>query len=156
MTWYAYQSKPRESALARRNLAEQGLTAYVPDLGDEPFGYGFLDCERVPWECNSTPGVLRLLPFADRPQAIPDDAIAVVREVERSLAEVVAKMQQDDGPEPLVAGMARTMVANLLRSVGIAVTVKSRVEMSHAAPPRAARLKRSPRKRFAHGEVRTP
>ena len=89
--WHLITFRPNQSTRAERNLAEQGVTCYVPRIGKsakartrrrELFpGYGFIrtsDAGRLS-AVSSTPGVSRLLRFNDRPALISDDWVSAIK-----------------------------------------------------------------------------
>jgi len=89
--WYVITFRPNQSTRAERNLAEQGVTCYVPRIRKsakactrrrELFpGYGFIrtsDAGRLS-AVSSTPGVSRLLRFNDRPALISDGWISAIK-----------------------------------------------------------------------------
>jgi transcription antitermination factor NusG len=88
--WYVITFRPNQSTRAERNLAEQGVTCYVPRMKSvkalkrrrELFpGYGFIrsgDAVRLS-AVSSTPGVARLLQFNDRPAIISDDWVSAIK-----------------------------------------------------------------------------
>jgi transcriptional antiterminator RfaH len=89
--WHVITFRPNQSTRAERNLAEQGVTCYVPRIGKsakvrtrrrELFpGYGFIrlgDAHRLS-AVSSTPGVSRLLRFNDRPALISDDWVSAIK-----------------------------------------------------------------------------
>jgi len=89
--WHVITFRPNQSTRAERNLAEQGVTCYVPRIGKsakartrrrELFpGYGFIrtsDEGRLS-AVSSTPGVARLLRFNDRPALISDDWVSAIK-----------------------------------------------------------------------------
>ena len=89
--WYVITFRPNQSTRAERNLAEQGVTCYVPRIGKsakartrrrELFpGYGFIrpgDAHRLR-AVSSTPGVARLLRFNDRYALISDDWLSAIK-----------------------------------------------------------------------------
>jgi len=90
--WHVITFRPNQSTRAERNLAEQGVTCYVPRIGNsakartrrrELFpGYGFIrtsDAGRLS-AVSSTPGVSRLLRFNDRPALISDGWVSAIKE----------------------------------------------------------------------------
>ena len=89
--WHVITFRPNQSTRAERNLAEQGVTCYVPRIGPsakarttrrELFpGYGFIrtsDADRLS-AVSSTPGVSRLLRFNDRPALISNDWVSAIK-----------------------------------------------------------------------------
>ena len=89
--WHVITFRPNQSTRAERNLAEQGVTCYVPRIGKsakartrrrELFpGYGFIrpsDAGRLS-AVSSTPGVARLLRFNDRPALISDEWVSAIK-----------------------------------------------------------------------------
>jgi len=89
--WHVITFRPNQSTRAERNLADQGVTCYVPRIGKsakarttrrELFpGYGFIrpgDADRLS-AVSSTPGVSRLLRFNDRPALISDDWVSAIK-----------------------------------------------------------------------------
>lgn len=139
MRWYALMTKPHESRLARRKLTEAGYQVRALECNGEPLtAYLFIRAERPPTAAHYVEGVLRLLPSVTAPVALSDDDWRAIEEIERSLQEAVSARPRPTDPETTIAGMAKSMVANLLRSRFSRVTVRERVEPDEY-PPRTGR-----------------
>ena len=95
--WYVVQARPRQEKRAEVNLSRQGYRVWMPvmersrrrakrfETGHAPLfpQYLFveLDIGREPWRAiNGTFGVKRLLADGPRPQALPDEFVAALRE----------------------------------------------------------------------------
>ena len=95
--WYVVQTRSRQEQRAQINLARQGYRVWMPvmersrrrakriETGHAPLfpQYLFveLDIGREPWRAiNGTFGVKRLLADGPRPQALPDEFVAALRE----------------------------------------------------------------------------
>ena len=95
--WYVVQTRPRQEQRAEVNLTRQGYRVWMPvmersrrrakrfETGHAPLfpQYLFveLDIGREPWRAiNGTFGVKRLLADGARPQALPDEFVAALRE----------------------------------------------------------------------------
>ena len=139
MRWWCLMAKPQEQRLARRKLTEAGYSVRALECQGEPLtAYLFIRTERPPTGAQYVEGVLRLLPSVSAPVALSGDDMAVLDEIERALNEAIRTNPRPSGPESTIAGMAKSMVANLLRSRFSRVTVQERVEPD-AYPPRTGR-----------------
>ena len=95
--WYVVQTRPRQERRAEVNLARQGYRAWLPvmersrrrakriETGHAPLfpQYLFveLDIGCEPWRAiNGTFGVKRILADGPRPQALPEEFVAALRE----------------------------------------------------------------------------
>ena len=95
--WYVVQTRPHQEQRAEVNLARQGYRAWLPltersrrrakrfETGHAPLfpQYLFVDLDigREPWRAiNGTFGVKRLLADGPRPQALPGEFVAALRE----------------------------------------------------------------------------
>ena len=96
-SWYVVHARPHQEQRAEVNLARQGYRVWLPmmkrarrrmkrfESGRAPLfpGYLFveLDVARQPWRpINGTFGVKRLLTDGPRPQALPEEFVAALRE----------------------------------------------------------------------------
>jgi transcription elongation factor/antiterminator RfaH len=92
MTWYALQHKPSQGDRALTHLQNQGIASFYPKITVEKIkagkrtkkleplfpGYLFVNLEQTDpmWaKLRSTRGILRIVSFANKPAAIPDDVI---------------------------------------------------------------------------------
>lgn len=121
MRWYVAQTMTGEE----RKVAEK-LIGFFPTWHHELMpGYLFVESAAPPWPARYVEGVVRLLPFSDRPQPIDSDVMAVLRETCRAYEEAmrpITKAQRFAENAPL-AGMTRKMVAQLLASAGFGVSM---------------------------------
>lgn len=134
---YVVQVRPQETSLATRKLREQGLQPWAPEHDGASLtpGYLFVEADGVPWAAQAVQGAIRLLPSAANPLPVPDDQLAVIREVERALHEAARHM-----PAPVNA--AKAALANLLRQAGFTVSVAPEKPGRAHAPHMARRLNR--------------
>lgn len=117
MKWWCLMCKPNESRLARRKLTEAGFTVRALECNGEPLtSYLFVLTDRISG-AYSVEGILRALPDWNCPQALSDDVMAILDEIERALAEATRH-----APAPIDA--AKAALANLFRERGFSVTVK--------------------------------
>jgi transcriptional antiterminator RfaH len=113
LSWYVVHCQPQKEALAAFTLREyHRLTVYVPKLLHHSKGktrwmllfprYIFvqIDLSLVPSSAiNATPGVSRLVSFADKPQSIPDETIQSLQQAVQTL-----NHQQEAAQSELHAG----------------------------------------------------
>jgi len=120
MTWYALQHKPRQGDRALTHLQNQDIACFYPKITVEKIkagkrtkkleplfpGYLFVNLEQTDpmWaKLRSTRGILRIVSFANKPAAIPDD---VIQHIKDSLHAVVEQggikpgqaVDLEDGP----------------------------------------------------------
>ncbi len=96
MTWYALQHKPAQGDRALAHLQNQNIACFYPKVSVEKIkngkrtrkleplfpGYLFVNLEQTDpmWaKLRSTRGVIRVVAFANKPAAIPDNVIQHVR-----------------------------------------------------------------------------
>lgn len=93
-SWYVVHTKPQKELLAASMLAERlNLSVYLPEvlqtyrrrLQPRPFFPRYLfvqaDLNQVePTAINTIPGVIRLVAFGDKPQALPPDLVNALHE----------------------------------------------------------------------------
>lgn len=96
MTWYALQHKPTQGDRALAHLQNQDIACFYPKISVEKIkngkraskleplfpGYLFINLEQTDpkWaKLRSTRGVIRVVAFANKPAAIPDDIIEHVK-----------------------------------------------------------------------------
>ncbi len=142
MKHWVVQHQPGESRRARDHLEAQGMAPWAPQHDGCSLipGYLVIRSSGVPWAANSTPGCIRLLPSSDRPLSVPDDQVEVMREVERAMAEMDRTKPKPEQRDYTIAGIGRTMLANLLQQAGITVKLRvDRVEPAVALPGQARR-----------------
>lgn len=102
MTWYALQHKPAQGDRALAHLQNQDIACFYPKISVEKIkngkrtrkleplfpGYLFINLEQTDpmWaKLRSTRGVIRVVAFANKPAAIPDN---VIQHVKNSLSTV--------------------------------------------------------------------
>jgi transcriptional antiterminator RfaH len=120
MTWYALQHKPAQGDRALAHLQNQDIACFYPKISVETIkngkrtrkleplfpGYLFVNLEQTDpmWaKLRSTRGVIRVVAFANKPAAIPDN---VIQHVKSSLDTVSEQggikpgqsVQLNDGP----------------------------------------------------------
>ena len=113
--------EPQNIARTVERLTAEGYAPWHPEVAG--VNYAFIQSENAPLDARYVDGVLRLLPRSDRPQAVEFEAIAAMQATCRALAFVQATRTEAERNDPTIAGMARSMLANLLRGVGISVTI---------------------------------
>lgn len=104
MTWYALQHKPAQGGRALEHLQNQDIACFYPKITVEKIkagkrtqkleplfpGYLFVNLEQTDpmWaKLRSTRGVLRIVSFANKPAAIPDDVIQHIKDSLHTVAE---------------------------------------------------------------------
>jgi transcriptional antiterminator RfaH len=102
MTWYVLQHKPTQGDRALDHLQNQRVSCFYPKINVEKIkngkricklealfpGYLFINLEQTDpmWaKLRSTRGVIRVVAFANKPAAVPDD---VIQHVKNSLSTV--------------------------------------------------------------------
>jgi len=120
MVWYALQHKPSQGDRALTHLQNQDIACFYPKVPVEKIkagkrtkkleplfpGYLFVNLEQTDpmWaKLRSTRGILRVVSFANRPAAIPDD---VIQHIKNSLHTVAGQggikpgqaVELDEGP----------------------------------------------------------
>ncbi len=120
MTWYALQHKPAQGDRALAHLQNQDITCFYPKITVEKIkggkrtkkleplfpGYLFVNLEQTDpmWaKLRSTRGVIRVVGFANKPAAIPDDVIQHIKDSLHTVAEQGGikpgqTVELDDGP----------------------------------------------------------
>ncbi|MDL0431999.1 transcription/translation regulatory transformer protein RfaH [Marinobacter sp. TBZ242] len=120
MTWYALQHKPAQGDRALTHLQNQDIACFYPKITVEKIragkrtkkleplfpGYLFVNLEQTDpmWaKLRSTRGVIRVVSFANKPAAIPDDVIQHIKESLDTVAEQGGikpgqTVELDDGP----------------------------------------------------------
>lgn len=86
--WYAVQTRPKREKASATSLSEKGYEVFYPvrkkGAIDEPLFPTYLFCRANSdtfGRIVTTPGVLRLLGIAGKPEVVPDQEIACVRRV---------------------------------------------------------------------------
>ena len=104
MTWYALQHKPGQGDRALTHLQNQDIACFYPKIPVEKIragkrakkleplfsGYLFVNLEQADpvWaKLRSTRGILRIVSFANKPAAIPDDVIKHIKDSLHTVAE---------------------------------------------------------------------
>jgi len=104
MTWYALQHKPGQGDRALTHLQNQDIACFYPKITVEKIragkrtrkleplfpGYLFVNLEQTDpvWaKLRSTRGILRVVSFANKPAAIPDDVIKHIKDSLHAVAE---------------------------------------------------------------------
>ena len=104
MTWYALQHKPSQGDRALTHLQNQDIACFYPKITVEKIkagkrtkkleplfpGYLFVNLEQTDpmWaKLRSTRGILRIVSFANKPAAIPDDVIQHIEDSVHTVAE---------------------------------------------------------------------
>lgn len=120
MTWYALQHKPAQGDRALTHLQNQDIACFYPKITVEKIragkrtkkleplfpGYLFVNLEQTDpmWaKLRSTRGVIRVVGFANKPAAIPDDVIQHIKDSLDTVAEQGGikpgqTVELDDGP----------------------------------------------------------
>jgi transcription antitermination factor NusG len=93
--WYAVRTRPNHEAVVFTFLRQKGYEVFLPRSCDSqrtsrksdgsPLFPGYVFCQIVSGACAAivtTPGVIRLLGCAGRPEPIPNDEIEAVRRIE--------------------------------------------------------------------------
>ena len=133
MNWFICHTHTGEERKAAERLIGQFPTWHHPLLA----GYLFIESAAPPWPARYTEGVIRLLPFSDRPQPIDNDVMAVLQETCRAHDEAMRPLTraQKFAENAPLAGATRKMVARLLASAGFSVKIGSdRVELDEHPP----------------------
>ena len=104
MTWYALHHKPSQGDRALTHLQNQDIACFYPKITVEKIkagkrtkkleplfpGYLFVNLEQTDpmWaKLRSTRGILRIVSFANKPAAIPDDVIQHIKDSLHTVAE---------------------------------------------------------------------
>ena len=127
--WYVVQCYSGDERAACERFLEKGWDFWRHELIP---GYAMVKTSQ-PSAARYVEGVIRVLPFSDRPQSIHGDVVAVLQETCRAFEEAAAP--KDSKPDQPIAGMARKLVANLFASAGFSVKIASeRVELTTSSP----------------------
>ena len=135
MTWWCVMMEPQNIARTVERLTAEGYAPWHPEVAG--VNYAFIQAENAPLDARYVDGVLRLLPASDRPQAVNSEAIEIMRATVRAYSAHAGLEPPLERGEPSIAGMARSMLANILRKSGFSVTIHGdRVEPAVALPGR--------------------
>lgn len=130
MTWYALQHKPAQGDRAVAHLQNQDITCFYPKIAVEKIkggkltkkleplfpGYLFVNLEQTDpmWaKLRSTRGVVRVVGFANKPAALPDDVIQHLKNSLHTISEqggirAGQAVELEDGPFKGISAIFQT------------------------------------------------